>query len=268
MTWIYDFPIWFAMSAAIVTMSGIAATGVIVVRRWLKSSDGLQHNDVAGPVITLVGTVLAVMLSFMVVTVWEEFDRSAGNAATEASAVGDLFRLTLTLPEPTRSRIDRPLVAYVHTVLYDEWPAMQHGGVSPRARGAAIALEDAVAGFEPRNAREVNLQAQGLQLVNTFVDARRKRLFDNQQGIPNVLWGSMFFIGALTIGSICLFRVQSWLAHVTMTVFLASVIATIFVLIAEFDYPFRGDIRVPPTAWVTVSENIATMQGSLVTPPH
>jgi len=47
--------------------------------------------------------------------------------------------------------------------------------------------------------------------------------------------------------------------HVFMCVALAGVIAVVFVLIAEFDYPFRGDAQIPPTAWLALR---ATIEGT------
>jgi hypothetical protein len=59
----------------------------------------------------------------------------------------------------------------------------------------------------------------------------------------------MFFIAIVTIGSSYFFRVRSLAAHVLMTVALAAVIGAIFVMIAELDLPFRGDLQVRSTAY-------------------
>jgi hypothetical protein len=41
-----------------------------------------------------------------------------------------------------------------------------------------------------------------------------------------------------------------------MTSALAAVIATIFVLIALFDYPFRGDSQIRPTVFLTLQQRM------------
>ncbi|MDP9025851.1 MAG: hypothetical protein M3N13_10815, partial [Candidatus Eremiobacteraeota bacterium] len=96
-----------------------------------------------------------------------------------------------------------------------------------------------------------------LGLTHTFNDARRQRLFDNQQAIPISLWWTILFISAVTIASLYLFRVANVKAHLLMTVALAAVISSILILIAELDLPFRGDISVPPTAFSRADAVIA-----------
>ena len=102
------------------------------------------------------------------------------------------------------------------------------------------------------------LQQDALGLVSTFADARRNRLFANEQGIPSFFWVGNLILAAITIGFCFIFRVRSEAVHLFMTLALATVIATIFVLIALFDYPFRGDSQIPPTVFTQLQHNLST----------
>jgi len=248
-TWIYAIPSWLFALLVIGSMCAASAGGLILVHRR-KRDQQLTHNDVAGPIITTVGTVLAVMLSFMVVTVWQEFDVSAANVQHEASAVSDLYHLAPALPAPVSTRLQTAVRSYTQIVVDREWKLMQSGKRSMRARDVSLSILGIVAGYEPKTPTQVALQQEAFALIKTFSDDRRSRIFDNQESIPGILWLTMIFIGAITVGSSYFFDVRNFQAHLLMTIALAAVIGSIFVLIVEFDLPFRGDISVPPTAFV------------------
>lgn len=255
MTWIYAFPTWVFAPAAIAVFCAIAGGGLLLVRRYGRAEQ-LTHNDVAGPIVGTAGTILAVVLSFMVVVVWQEYDASAGNVQREASAMADLHHLALGLPLPLRAALQRDLDRYADVIVSDEWPLMQHGGRSRRAHELAYAIERDLVTYDPPTAHLEALQSQALGLVERFADARRQRLFDNDQGIPPLMWLAMLTLSAITIAFTYLFRVQNARAHLFMTVGLSAIVAVIFVLIAELDYPFRGDVRIGPDAFAHVQATI------------
>ena len=70
------------------------------------------------------------------------------------------------------------------------------------------------------------------------------------------MWACMLFVGIVTVGFIYLFRVESFTAHVLMTLGTAAIIGATFVLIAEMDYPFRGTSAIRPTAFIAVRATI------------
>ena len=260
--WVYAIPPWLFAMGVIAGMSLLAGGGLVVVRRSNLQNPDWAHNDVAGPIIGTIGTVLAVMLSFMVVTVWQEYDQAAATVQAEASAVADIYRLNGSLPEPTRTALYHSLRQYVALVIHDEWPRMRYGGQSDAAQQTAFEILRTVARFQPATPAEQNIQSQAIVLAAAFSDARRQRLFDNAQAIPIIMWIMMVFIAAITIGFCYLFRVRSFLVHMLMTVALAATIGAVFVLIAEFDLPFRGDLQLPPTPFVRL-EHVTFTQGDI-----
>ena len=87
MTWIYSLPAWLFMSAAVIGACALACGLLAFMRKRMTRNEQIAHNDVAGPILTTIGTVLAVMMSFMVVGVWQEYDNAAQTAQREASAL-------------------------------------------------------------------------------------------------------------------------------------------------------------------------------------
>jgi hypothetical protein len=259
-TWIYAVPSWVLAPVAIAAFCAIAAIGLSLARRHLVRNETITHNDVAGPILATIGTVLAVMLSFMVVSVWQQYETSANTVEREASAASDIHHLADLLTAPTRNRLKAEVDRYILLVINDEFPAMRHGRSSTDASYAAYRIYGIVAAFSPASSAQTQLQAQALELAHTLTDARRSRLHDNATGIPPILWAAMLFMGALTVGFCYFFRIDSARAHLWMVVAMTSVIAVTFVLIAELDYPYRGDTGIGPQAFVAAYARIHNLE--------
>lgn len=260
MTWIYYFPAWTFGPTAIVLACALAAIGLYFTLRWKSTTLEVAHNDVAGAIVATAGTVVAVMLSFMVIVVWQEFDASAANVQREASAVADLYLVANNFPQPLRHEMHVTLDDYVTIVVKDEWPRMRFGGSSNEARLAAYRAGQLLASYAPTSQRENSLQQQALGLFRTFIDARRQRLGDNAQGIPPVLWGTMLFCVCILIYLTYSFRITRVATHYAMTIGVTAIIMSILVLTAELDYPFRGDIAIQPGALTGIAGEINASQ--------
>ena len=255
--WVYAVPPWSLFLLVVGAMCAIAGGGLAIFWHLVPQSDELTHNDVAGPIIGTVGTILAVILSFLLVTVWQEYDGAAGTVEQEAGAVADLYHAAATFPQPEQGRLRADLRAYVDAVVAQEWPAMRTGGSSPQARRSALDVLRIVAGYNPASPSQQALQQDAIGLARTMQDSRRERLFANTQGIPNFFWFGNLVLAIITIGFCFLFRVRNRTAHLVMTLALTAVIATIFVLIALFDYPFRGGSQIPPTLFTQLQHQLA-----------
>jgi hypothetical protein len=227
----------------------VAVGTVVLARVFVPGSLGRGHNGVAGPIVSVVGTILAVLLSFTVVTIWQEYDQAGESAFNEAAAIGDLYTLSRHFPQPTRSELQTLLRQYASVVVTEEWPLMREGKVSPGVQAASGALFNLVVRYGPNTPSESNVQVEAIRLIDTVQDARRDRLFDNQQGIPPILWTGILFISFTTIVLCALFSIRNIGTHTVLVAVVGVAVAIVLVLTAEFDYPFRGDTQMQPTAW-------------------
>jgi hypothetical protein len=255
-TWVYLLPPWLLFVLALAVAITLSAGGLLLSRRARQRGEEVTHNDVAGPIIATVGTMLAVISSFLLVTVWQEYDGAAATVVQEESAVADLFRISPHFAKPTSTTLRVLMKRYVDDVVDREWPEMRDGRSSPLAQSAVLDTISLLSGYQPRTSAEATLQDHALNFATTIADSRRARLFANQQGIPIFFWVGNLLLAAITVAFCFLFKVRSLTAHLIMTSALATVIATIFVLIALFDYPFRGDSQIRPTVFLTLQERM------------
>jgi len=240
------------MPACVIVACALACGLLALSRAWITRSEEIRHNDVAGPILTLIGTVLAVMMSFMVVGVWQEYDSASEIAQGEASALSDLHHLADAYPDPIRTQLQEAIDSYIALVVNEEWPAMRHGGESLAAHDTAYRIQRIVTAWRPSNSTDQALQVRGENYAGAFLDKRRDRILANRVGIPFVLWATMLFTGAATVLFSFYFRVEHPRAQYVMVVAETAVITLIFTLIAELDFPFRGDIAVDPYSFIHV----------------
>lgn len=74
---------------AIVFVFAVAATavgGLLIARRRVSHLALAKHNDVGGVVFSIVGTIYAVVLAFVVVVVWEALGEADERAARKPAS--------------------------------------------------------------------------------------------------------------------------------------------------------------------------------------
>ena len=72
--------------------------GVALVRRLVAPRVLAAHNDVAGFVYATTGVTYAVILAFVVIAVWEQYDAARGVADSESDALAVMYRLADGFP--------------------------------------------------------------------------------------------------------------------------------------------------------------------------
>jgi hypothetical protein len=226
--------------------------GLVIFHRYVSIDVRRAHNDVAGFIISVVGVIYAVLLAFIAVAVWADFNKAEGIVEREASLAGDIFVDALNTPDPVGGEIRQHLRDYVELVVQDEWPALKAGKISLRAQAALRKLHEAVF----RSADRGPVFQEILGRLNSLYDARRQRLFEANQGMQSVAWFVVIVGGVLTVGFTYFFGAPSRGLHLAMTGVLAASIALVIILIIAFDYPFRGGTSITSDPFVRVLQDM------------
>src|SRR5271155_5026062 len=117
---------WFL--AIIVPASvALAMLGLLLVRKYVKHQTLAVHHDVAGYMLSIVGTLYAVVLGFIVVDSLNTFQKARLTVEQEANALHDIFHLAQGLPSPISLDIRTTCLSYAKLMVSEEWPAMADG---------------------------------------------------------------------------------------------------------------------------------------------
>lgn len=227
------------------------------LQRRLRSEMLRRHNDVAGYLFSAVGVLYAVVLGFVVVVVWQKYDGAVSNVENEVDAVGNLYHVVDSLPDPLRTQVRSGLRAYVDAVVHVEWPAMSRDQDVPEL--GAQRLEDvtfAIDTYSPTNFKGFAAQQASIANEQRLYDARRSRLIATVPAVPPVLWFALV-VGALSMVAFCyIFGVENRPAQLMMTAILVGLIGILFVVIQEFSTPFSGSVRISADGWVYLQQHL------------
>ena len=224
----------------------LAHVGLHVVRRKVPLAVLKSHHEVAGFIIGVVGAIYAVLLAFVMVAVWDQFEDSNATVAREANQLRDLARMAQGFEPPVQERALESMRAYARFTTEDEWPAMARGEASQQAETAFGQLWQTYREIELKTPRENALYAESLDRLNELGDSRRLRLHASRNDVPLIvrilLWGG----GLMTLCFTYFFGLENIRSQALMTAALASVLSFSLFLIIALDNPFHGSVRVSP----------------------
>lgn len=241
---LYSHPIWL-VGSVIVALSILASWfGLYVFDRCVPVSIRREHNDVAGFIISIIGVVYAVLLAFVAVAAWEDFDSADNAVQREASLVGNLLRDCGAVEQPASSEMRAALRRYVFHVVGDELQAQQAGDideVDDIGWQPISGLQRLTAQLDAKTPGQAVIQAEILRNLNELYSARRARLLAAERGIPATIWWILILGSVITVGFSFFFGMPDIRMHYAMTGTLAASMALVMVLIVSVDRPFLGD---------------------------
>lgn len=183
----------------VIAVVAIAVTAKLLVRR--RAPEGGWFTDLtrsAGS-LTLIGTMFAVMLAFVILFALQSFQRAREGASIEAVAVNEMNAVATLLPPPTSDRLRGGLICYGRAVVHDEWPAMEEGRSSDLAESWIDALHRDFSATTPQGAREEAAYSQWFDQAAQRRDGRRERLAEASPTLPLPLWFALGIGAALTL---------------------------------------------------------------------
>ena len=229
--------------AILLTLGAVVfSTGLMLVSRIIYGVDRLRlNNEVAGFKFAVIGVFYAVLLTFVVVAVWENYQQTQTAVRDEAKAALDLHRITFAFPAETGAKIRTHLLDYTKDVRDREWPRMALGEPSGTVIEDLDRLSKAILNVDPANSQELALYQDALRLLERMTDNRYERLDSSDGTVPGVLWFTLIVGGLITLGYPAFFGSTNVGAQTLMTASLAVLVAIALLVGIVFDYPFTGD---------------------------
>jgi hypothetical protein len=247
-----------ASETAFVVIAVIATSlaFLFVLDRCWPSQHRRKHNEAFAWQVNFLGMTYGVIISFMLFAAWTSFSNAITNANGEANAAINLSRVADTLPAQQRDEIQTLVRQYVDVMLAEEWPAMDHNGLSPRSHEIVSQLWFALAHTSVANdAQQVGLDHAFIEL-SSMTEHRRIRQEQALQHLPGILWAVLLFGSVLTILYACLFGAENLRLHAIQVSGLALLIALSLAVIADLSRPYQGSAHVEPYGFVRAQQTL------------
>jgi Protein of unknown function (DUF4239) len=239
----------------IVTMTGSMLFMAALNRLWPREKRQV-HNDLIGWQLNILGTTYAVILGFMLYTVWTDFGSANLNADLEASALRNVYRLAEGLPEQQRVQLQLQARSYADAVINRDWPEMARDQLPQESHDINQAMWKTLMSVKLATPSEITAEDHALSELSTLTEHRRTRLLQSAYHLPTIFWGVLLIGGSLTITSASMFGSANTTLH-SLQVFSFTLLITLVLLaIADVNLPFQGWVHVSNYAFIRAQENM------------
>ena len=232
--------------AAAILLGAVAISCLLMLAiRRLGTRDVFLADTTRGAgVYGVAGTGFAVLLAFVVLVAFEQFNDAKDGAQAESDAVIELFRDAAFFDRADRTRMQADLVCYARAVVEQEWPAMREGNGDPLpvVERWVVDLQAVYQRLPVRTPREEAVFASVLELRTARIDARRERLSQAEPTVTSPVW-FILVVGALvSIGFVLLFidrRGEAFLAQAALISTVTVIVVAGLLLVWFLDHPYE-----------------------------
>jgi positive regulator of sigma E activity len=220
-------------------MSSLLVVYLVVVR--LAVGDRARAFKAFSPVmLPPLGVIFGLLVGFVAVQVWTDFDKAKVAVATEASA---LRAAVLLAESQLRALINR----HIDEAVNREWPSMAHEHLTIASLSTHLveALRLTIS-LKPQDESQRTAQREIVTALRTALNARRQRIIISQSEVGPVKWAVILLMGLCTLIAIAVVHSDNRLACAMAVTLFATGIALSSLLIASYSRPFTGEISVRP----------------------
>lgn len=239
-------PVWlFVLIIALITVF-VAQLGLYLKYKYFpKVQVSGEDNQSANILIRLVSTLLTVMLAFMVISIWKDYDTQRTNTEQEACVLGNLYRDARGTQPFVEADLQALVRNYTQTVVEDGWPKMQNGQESREAWRSFNNLYGYVIRIKPENKKEEIIYARLINHLNQLATYRRLRHLRNMvPSMPDFMTGIIIIASFVNVVFSYLLKVNNQKMHHLMVGMGGLMLGLAFSLILLLNHPYRGSTMV------------------------
>jgi hypothetical protein len=164
-----DVPEW---ALALIFVGGAVAVTLgllVLVRRYLDHWRDMGSAEGVLGVAAMVMTLYALVLAFVVVNLYSDYDKASTDVSDEANSLGAVVQDARAFPLAARQRVDAAVVRYVTEVRRHEFDRLAKGGHDERAEELVYGMFDSVNRFSPVTPTQSAFYRAAVDQLNVFV---------------------------------------------------------------------------------------------------
>lgn len=223
----------------------------VLVKRYVGNETIKKCHEVGGIYLALVGTFYAVLLGLIVIDAMTRFQQAEKIVSVEALSLIKIYIDAERFPEQ-KDKLEKLIEEYVQETIDVEFPLMEKGETSSKARDLAFSMLQLVKVIEPKTENQKAIYPNLLTLLSDFLDSRVERHRGANFGEPPVEWIILIIGAIITITYTFFFTMESDAIHLLMRGMVTLMIFMSLYLILLFGTPFSGDLKVSPEPFKTI----------------
>lgn len=220
----------------------VALTGMWLVRRKFTGETLEANHEVAGYMLSIVGTLYAILLGLIVVNVQTKFEVANQMAVTEENCLSDIAHLGSIYAENSRKEIHKHLYDYAVAARDQDWAEVSTGHAKEATIPSYRALWQTINHLELTDTKQQNSYANLLSAMTQLSDARRFRMVASHNVLSPILWAVLIIGEILIVWFTYFFFVRSMKAQTIMTAFVVVFLSLNVFLVYLYDNPYRSEL--------------------------
>jgi len=245
--WLLNLPVsWMALLVFVINYA-IAAGVYLLVIKLARTEWARAFKAVSPGMLPPLGILFALLVGFIAVEVWNNFDKAKAAIASEASALRAVVLLAGAFPQEQKTRILASVTRHIEVAVNQEWSEMaqQRATLSLLPTALIGALHEALA-MKPADDSARSAQPEMVRALQTALEARRQRIVISESTVGAVKWIGILLQGLCTLIAIAMVHSDNRRACAIALMLFTTGIALSVLLIAAYTRPFTGEISVGP----------------------
>jgi hypothetical protein len=218
----------------------LSLTSLRIVRRFCKPLLFTGHTEFGEIFASAIGVVFALILAFVAVAVWQNFEKVDDDVFREANSLHNIYRNIEAYPEPVRSRIKDLIHEYVQVVIRDEWPKLALARQDDNAHQLLNRIKALILTFNPRNNGELALHQETMRQLSEYSGLRHNRIIGGRHNLGTPIWLTLIGGTVLYLLFLCFLDIPDARHHAIMIGSLAAFLGLVYFLLVTYNYPFTA----------------------------
>ncbi len=224
----------------------IGVLGPLMVGQRAKGLAEKEHHDVLGIMFSVAAAFYGVVLAFVIVAAWQNFQEATEREQAESLALTELYVISTRLPPPVQQAMLHALRGYITDALNYEWsgqPKIKAG------RKELISMFNELMVLEPQTTRQGVLYGKAMDEITRLFEARQQRILYTQNNIPGIVWTVIIFGAVVTISLSFFFFTQHRVLQAVISMLFAMLVGLTSIAIYDLSHPYQGFSRISPTGF-------------------
>jgi hypothetical protein len=216
----------------------LSLISLLFVRRFCKSLLFTEHTEFGDIFSSAIGVVFALILAFVAVAVWQNYDRVDEDIFREANSLHNIYRNMEEYPEPVRTEAKILIRRYVQVVIKDEWPKLAQARQDDNAHQLLNRIKALILTFNPRNNGELVLHQETVRQLSEYSGLRHNRIIGGRHNLTPPIWLTLIGGTVLYLLFLCFLDIPDERHHAVMIASLAAFLGLVYFLLITYNYPF------------------------------
>ncbi|MBW8826305.1 MAG: DUF4239 domain-containing protein [Acidobacteria bacterium] len=214
-----------------------------------------RSNEMLSMTVEFVGIAYAILIGFVIVSLWETQGAASDTVSNEAAALSDIVTLTRGTDAADAVRIKTAVAEYSSEVAHHEFKLLRTGKASAKADADADAVFSAIVAADSSTPLHQTLQDKQIDSYKEFTALRTRRLQIANDKLAGELWLLVLVSSVALILLVAAFEGEGrW--DVFASVVIAGTVGLVLFAMVALSYPFSGQVSVSPEPFIALAQSI------------